>query len=105
MDKQVEQSLRAIDDSIKEILGKISAQDMLIQQAYAQWFLANPDARKSIPGQFTGSMRFNATSPTNSANAMEIQSRAVKHLEKFFADVKQRVEETEWARQRQQGTN
>ncbi|WP_454710979.1 hypothetical protein [Cupriavidus nantongensis] len=104
MDKQVEQSFRAVSAAINEISGRLTAQDFLLQQAYARWFQNDPGARANAPKQFIGEMRFNATSPSASPEAMEIQSQAIKDLERFFAQVEQSVAQAEWAQQRRQET-
>jgi hypothetical protein len=104
MDKQTEQSLRAVDSSIKDIAGRITAQNFLLQQLYAQWFLSDNGARKAVPKEFIGAMQFNATDPRNSPAALDIQTEAVRYLERFFADVEGRVAQTAWAQQRQQET-
>jgi hypothetical protein len=104
VDKQVEQSLLAVAAAINEISGRLTAQDFLLQQAYARWFLNDSGARAHAPKQFIDEMRFNATSPSSSAEAMEIQSQAIKDLQRFFAQVEEQVAQAERAQLRQQQT-
>lgn len=104
MEKQTEQQIRALKSDMERAFSMLSAQNFLLQQLYSNWFMSNPDARKKVPGEYIGAARFKATAPSDDPSLMSLQAQTVQHLEHFFASVKQRVEETEWALSRQRDT-
>ncbi|WP_060163470.1 hypothetical protein [Burkholderia ubonensis] len=90
--------IAAIKSNIRTAFAMLSTQSFLLEQWYGQWFLRDPAARVGVPDKLIRAARYDATGSGDSDDLMQIQQQVIEHMERFFASVERRLEETEAAR-------
>jgi hypothetical protein len=85
-----------MEDHFLTISAKLSTHQFLLGQLYAQLFLASPQSLQTLPASLINAAKFKShTSQLIDADQLtEIQKRVVEELEKFFADVEERVNQS-----------
>ena len=83
-------------DDISRIYALLSAQKFLLIQLYGKEFLAEPDARKNVPGALIDAATYKSHTKdvwSDGEALIEMQAQVVIELKDFFSDVERRVKE------------